>query len=130
MAKKEKPKVNLKQRKVAKAIIENHGTSVSKAMRDAGYSDAYASNPQELIRTKSFQELLDEYLPDEKLAQVHAELIDNEEANIRLRSVDLGYKIKSKFEPDKIEVIKKYEDMPYEELEKLYEQRTKETKTD
>ena len=124
--KKEKPlatvsnTANIKHRKVAKAIVDNGG-NVSKAMREVGYSDAYAKNPQKLLQTKSFQELLDEYLPDELLTSTHRELVHDEDSNIRLRSVDLGYKIKNKFEPEQHElIVRNYRELPDEELEKIY----------
>lgn len=129
MAKKEKPTASItktKHKKVVKALVENRGTSVSEAMRKAGYSKAYASNPQQLVATKSFQQLLDEYLPDELLTSTHRELIHDEDSNIRLRSVDLGYKIKAKFEPEQHELtVRNYRELPDEELERLYNAKVK-----
>lgn len=57
-------------------IVENRGKSLSKAMVDAGYSPAYAHNPQQFLRTKAAQELEKEYLPDELIAQRHNELLN------------------------------------------------------
>lgn len=123
MAKKEKPKSASKERqkKVVKEIMENNGTSISAAMRKAGYSKNYSKNPQSLVSTKSWQELMEQYLPDELLTKRHRELLDDDDSSIRLRSVDLGYKIKNKFEPAVLEhIIRNYEDLSDEELEKLY----------
>lgn len=64
-----------RQERAAKALLENDGKSVSAAMRKAGYSDASASNPHRLTRTKTWQELMDKYLPDEKLAKTHEKLL-------------------------------------------------------
>ena len=63
----------LKQRKAAKEIIENGRTSVSAVMRDVGYSPNSAVDPSKLTKSKGWLELLEEYLPDEKLTKVHAE---------------------------------------------------------
>lgn len=99
---------NIRQKKVAKEVIENGG-SVSAAMRKAGYSDAYASNPHKLTNTKSWQELMDEYLPDELLSQKHRELLNktDEDGQVETHAVksglDMGYKLKGKYAPDKVE---------------------------
>lgn len=63
---------SIRQKIVAQKIMENHG-NVSKAMKEAGYSEAYSSNPQELKATKTWEMLLDEYLPDELLTKVAVE---------------------------------------------------------
>lgn len=50
----------LKQKEAAKILLENPGIPVSKAMREAGYSEPMARNPQELINSKGFRELAEE----------------------------------------------------------------------
>lgn len=57
----------LKQKKTMEVLMENHGKSVSAAMREAGYSPNSAKNPQLVTGAKGWQELLNEYLPDELL---------------------------------------------------------------
>lgn len=68
-----------RQEKAAKLFMENGGKSLSKAMRDAGYSESHASNPQKLKESKSWEELLEKYLPDKKLVQVHKDILDTRE---------------------------------------------------
>jgi len=80
MLRKKKPikktKEPLERRKrMAKRLIENGGKSISKAMRDAGYSDAYASNPHKFKKTKKFKELMQEIMPDDLLAETHLSLL-------------------------------------------------------
>lgn len=58
-------------------LIENGGKSVSKAMIEAGFSPAYASNPQKLKATKKWQKILKKYLPDDKLAKKHDQLLNS-----------------------------------------------------
>ena len=60
----------LKQREAFVNTVENGG-NMSQAMKDAGYSDAMAKNPQKLTRTKVWKQLRDEYFPEELLADVH-----------------------------------------------------------
>lgn len=63
---------SIRQKLVAQKVVENRG-NVSKAMKEAGYSDAYASNPQQFKASKTWEELLDEYLPDDLLTKVALE---------------------------------------------------------
>ncbi len=49
-----------KQKKAINNIVENRG-NVSKAMRDAGYSPNSAKNPSNLLDSKGFMELMDQY---------------------------------------------------------------------
>lgn len=44
--------MTLKQAKAIEKMVENGG-NVSKAMRDAGYSEAMSKNPQKLMRSKA-----------------------------------------------------------------------------
>lgn len=117
-----------RQKKVLKNIVENRG-SMRQAMIDAGYSVEYAKNPKQFRDTKTWQELLDEYLPDWLLLETHEELLGSEDESVKLRSVDLGYKIKARFEPEKMEHIhRNYEDLSDEELEELYHAKAKSKK--
>ena len=65
-----RPTTALKQRKILKNLGENGG-SLRKAIKDAGYSQKYANNPKRLICTKTWQELMEEMLPDNILGAVH-----------------------------------------------------------
>lgn len=65
-----------KQTRAVQIYVANRGISVAEAMRRAGYSEATARNPKNLTQTKAWEELVEEYLPDEKLAQKHVELLD------------------------------------------------------
>jgi len=50
--------------------MAGNGGKMSPAMKQAGYAPEYANNPQKLKRTKTWQELIDERLSDEKLSRV------------------------------------------------------------
>lgn len=117
-----------RQQKVLKNIVEKRG-SLRQAMLDAGYSEAYATNPKQFKETASWQQLLDEFLPDWKLTEIHRKLLDSEDENIQVRSVDLGYKIKGKNVPEVTEhIIRNYEDLSDEELEEIYNAKSKRSK--
>ncbi|MDP4225050.1 MAG: hypothetical protein Q8910_01575 [Bacteroidota bacterium] len=113
-----------KQKKAIKKIVENHG-NVSKSMKEAGYSEKSAKNPKNLTESKGFQELMEkEGITDEFLFQKHKELLDKKETFLKWNSetheyeviptgvidsqavkagLDMAYKIKGKYAPDKIE---------------------------
>lgn len=59
-----------RHKKVIEKVIENGG-SLGEAMREVGYSEAYAKNPHKLKNSKSFKALLDFHLPEEQLLMVH-----------------------------------------------------------
>lgn len=102
-------KPNIKQKKVLKNIMENNG-NVSKAMKDAGYSANYSKNPQTLLRTKSFQELMEELgMTDDYLLKKHLELMEHSikgklDPQARKAALEMAYKLKGSFAPEKKDV--------------------------
>lgn len=52
------------------------GMSMSRAMKEAGYSHGYYNNPQELKQKESWQELLDKYVPEKFVGRKLKELSD------------------------------------------------------
>ncbi|WP_437770629.1 hypothetical protein [Arthrobacter sp. KNU40] len=65
-----------RQEKAVQLFVENHGKSVSAAMREAGYSEATAKNPKNLTRSDTWQELLEKALPDKKLLSAHKKILN------------------------------------------------------
>jgi len=109
---------NVKMEKVAKDVLENGG-SIAPAMRKAGYSEAYSKNPHKITSSKSWQELMEQYLPDDLLASKHQELIMKTDEHGEMDTqatksgLDMAYKLKGKYAPEKhehtvetIEVVK------------------------
>lgn len=109
----------LKQETAVKDLLENVGKPIGQAMLDAGYSPATAKNPDHLTESKGWNELMDKYLPDDKLLSTHDEALvanrvisainTNKEATggttdfievpdhaIRLKAVELGYRVKGR----------------------------------
>ena len=120
-----------KQKKAFINSVENGG-NISKAMRDAKYSDKTAKNPDKLTKSKGWEELCDEFLPDRKLAKVHKEglnattkkphLIDRDDKgrpiyeytdeddfSVRHKYLDTAYKLKSKYPAEKHDITSKGE---------------------
>jgi len=81
-----KPLIKLnspRQLVVVKALSEIVGRNkgkkkitMGKLMLDAGYSLAYSQSPERLTKNKTFQELLEQYLPDDLLTNNHSSIID------------------------------------------------------
>lgn len=107
-----------KQRRAAKILSENPRKSVSAAMREAGYSDRSAEKPQELTRSRGFQELMSDALPDELLFRVHRELLKNKNWRAREAGLDKAYKLKGVYAPTKMKIDPDpYADLTIEELD-------------
>ena len=66
----------IKQKKAFDKSVENRG-NITKAMRDAGYSEATINNPKDLTDSLGWKELLEKHLSENKLTQVHEELLNS-----------------------------------------------------
>lgn len=84
----------VKQKRALDLLIENRG-NVSKAMKDAGYTEASAKNPKNLTDSDGFKELLEAYLPDDMLLRALSDDIEKKEGN-RKAELELAFKIKGK----------------------------------
>src|SRR4051794_31110861 len=90
----------VKQKRTVIRIVENGG-NVSQAMIDVGYSPATAKTPQKLTESDGFKELLDTYLPDDRVLATHAGLLNALDGNVAARAVDMAYKLKGSYAPEK-----------------------------
>lgn len=102
-----------KQQKAIENAVENGG-NVSKAMKDAGYSPATAKNPKKLTESEAWQQLMDEYLPDQRLLEVNRDGLSATklatsftEADqlvpdyaVRAKYLELALKLKRRLGPD------------------------------
>ncbi len=106
----------IKQKRAVKELGVNGG-NLSRAMKTAGYSPSACKRTDKLTKTKGFAELMEQYLPDNKLLKVHQEGLkagkkvfknNNESGEIELVSeepdyptrhkyLETAYKIKGKF---------------------------------
>lgn len=121
-------KPTVKQTKAIKNAVENGG-NVSKAMRDAGYSPQTAKNPSKLTESIAWNDLMEQHLPDTELAKVHDELLHSkkitkfigkgdyetetsEDSPIAVKALDMAYKLKGYYAPEKKDVkISRLEDI-------------------
>lgn len=83
-----------RQKKALDNLVKNGG-NVSKAMRDAGYSEKTAKTPKKLTESVAFAELLEAYLPDDMLLRALSDDIEEKKAN-RKAELELAFKLKGK----------------------------------
>lgn len=70
-----RPTVAAKHKKVLEKMTENGG-SLSKAIAETGlYSQEIVDNPQKITNSKTWAEVMDEYLSDETIAEKHRQLM-------------------------------------------------------
>lgn len=76
-------KNNLRAENTIQKMVANGGKtrSLAQSMREAGYSESYARNPQKIKRTQAWKEYLQEFIPDESIANTHRGLIEAKKLN-------------------------------------------------
>ncbi len=104
----------IRQQKVFKAVVK--GSTISGAMVKAGYSKTTAHRTNKVTRTKGWQELLKQHLPDSALAKRHRELLNKQETRTNAdgdvidlgldtqavsKALDMAYKLKGAYAPEK-----------------------------
>lgn len=107
----------IKQKQAYKGVVENHW-SISKSMREAGYTKATAVNPKNLTETEGWKMLLKKYLPENELLAVHQKALHAtklqmsytgpdmvvEDIPTQLKAVELGYKVTGKLKESSINI--------------------------
>ena len=94
-----------KQKAVFKKVFKED-KSIHSAMKDV-YAESTAKNPKNITQSKGWQELMEKYLPDKKLAQVHQYLLNHKDWRAKDAGLDKGYKIKGKYAPVDVNIITK-----------------------
>ena len=85
----------VKQKKAAENLVGNGG-NVTKAMRDAGYSENTLNTPSKLLDSKGFMELMDQYgLTDTLIIQSLVDDINNKPKN-RVPELQLAVKMRGR----------------------------------
>lgn len=107
-------KAKKRQLSVLKEMVEGGGKTVSKAGRKQGYSDGYLRSGK-LTKTKAWNELLEEQIPDVALVKVHKGLLGHKDWRARDAGLDKGYKIKKRYTND-IKVTSQWEGKSKEEI--------------
>jgi len=142
-----KPKPRIKT--VFEKVMENHGIGIGKKMIEEGYTKASAKNPKNVTESKSWEMLMDEYIPESLIAETHKEafkanrtisvvsgkqatggttdFVDVPDWQTRMKATELGYKIRGKL-VEKFEGQIKNIDSELNKLETDYDKLTREIK--
>jgi hypothetical protein len=97
--------MTIKQKQAFMKVVK--GSSITQAMKEVGYSDSTAKRTNKITRTQGWKELLETYLPDDKLLKAPSEALsatkwndftgDREpDHNIRLKAAEVGFKLKGR----------------------------------
>jgi hypothetical protein len=111
----------IKQKKAFQEVV--NGSTITAAMVKAGYSKTTAKRTNKVTRTKGWQELMQDYLPDELLGEKHRELltvpikvktrkrgelidsIEMVDSFAISKGLEMAYKLKGKYAPEKHSVV-------------------------
>lgn len=85
---------SMRRKKAAELAVANGG-NISRALLDAGYPPATAKNPHKVTNSASWQELMEAYIPDDKLLRALDDDIEKKEGN-RATELALAFKLKGK----------------------------------
>jgi hypothetical protein len=66
----------IKQKLAFREVVLN-GSTLTKAMKKAGYADTTATTTGKLTNTKGWRELMQQFIPDEELVQKHKEQLNS-----------------------------------------------------
>ncbi len=139
MARKRDVEPTIKQKMALRNAVENGG-NISKAMRDAGYSPRTAHNPSKLTESRVWPQLMKKFLPDSLIIKKHhdllnattAQFVDDEyvgekmDAHAVAKGLEMAYKLKGRYAPEKHMIIDDEPDPELEELAMAVEEEIKE----
>lgn len=89
---------------ITEKIRQGKLPSISRAMREVGYSEETAKKPNLLTNSKGWQELLAQYFPDEKITRVLNDLLECQDKRVQLSALDILLKLKDKYPAGKLKV--------------------------
>ena len=114
----------IKQEMVFRAVV--NGSTITKAMTDAGYSLETSKRTNKVTATKGWQELMDKHLPDSLIAKKHKALLNKKERIMKFnagtgeyeaietgdidtgavsKALDMAYKLKGSYAPEKRAIV-------------------------
>lgn len=121
--------------------LENVGKPLGQIMRENGYADNTADNPDHVTKSKSWEILLDEYIPEDLVLETHKEafkadrtisvvsgkqasggttdFVDVPDWQTRMKATELGYKVRGKL-TDKIDHTTNGKDLPIPLLNAIF----------
>ena len=93
------PRIKVKHRLLLQSISDGirSGKTEGEIMKGLGYSESYSKSPNHLKDTISWQELLNEQIPDDLLTKTLRGLITHTQWRARDAGLDKALKIKKKY---------------------------------
>jgi len=99
----------IKQKKTAELVVKTlKGESKKNAgeiLDKVGYSKNVSRSPKPILESEGFLEEFNKLIPDRKLTNKHNELLFDEKSEIQIKALDLAYKIKGSYAPEKKESV-------------------------
>lgn len=102
---------------------------------EAGFSENTAKTPSKVFNTKSFKDLLDEYIPEDKILKTVGDLLDakiitkeytngnvvyveeREDTNARSKGADMAIKVRGLYAAQKVTIVDPLDAMSDDELD-------------
>ena len=124
-------------------LLQGNRELTTKVLREAGYAESSARKLGTVKKTKTFQQLMERYLPQKHLQEKHREFLDAprivrtykkgeleietiETDSNAVKALDMAYKLRGLYAPEKHIVgdvsLGRYDEMSTEELLKLDKQ--------
>lgn len=75
----QRSEATLRQKIVFSKLMEGKGSSMKKILKEAGYSESVQNAPTKVTKSKTWQDLMEQYLPDDQLAKIHNDLLNKKE---------------------------------------------------
>ncbi len=116
--------------------VDNKPISMGKILRESGYSEAVSKKPKLVTESLGWKDLIESYLPDEKLLQSLVEMLNmpsittvrndkgkvirevtETNGSIKARGLDMILKVKGKYVAEKVITEDPYADMSDSEIE-------------
>ena len=98
-----------RQKQAFKGIVLDKGRNKGKELKKAGYSEGIQKQPSRVTKSKGWQELLEQYLPDDDLTRVQKEGLratvkGKPDYSVRHKYLDTGLKLKAKYPAERKDI--------------------------
>ena len=92
-----------RQANTLKLVVDGRGKKLmGAAMKEAGFSDAYSTNPKQMMETKTWKELLLDIDDSPILSRIKQLALDKSDKRVSLQAIDMLLKLKNYYPDQKI----------------------------
>jgi hypothetical protein len=103
--------------KISENLRKKKAEPLGKILRDAGYSQSVSESPTVVTNTKSWKELMDEYIPEYKILKRLNQILEKGKDENSTKAIDIATKMRGRYAPSKIELTNPEDEMSDEELD-------------